>query len=173
MPEDRVEQNGKKERKNLTLAQEVVEAVQGYAETHGLYFGVAVEILVMQGLEKPGTDILPRMVGNVLERIVNRQFNRFAKLLAYTAVSAEAANQKADFLILQLLHREARQDPEHFITNLEVATEADVYPDALVRQVKEALCADIHAEAGHYLRKPLSEVLTQWQREVSDDADSA
>lgn len=113
--ENREDRYGKTERKNLTLTAEAVEAVQAYADRHGLYFSVAIESLALMGLGQATADALPRLVANLLERAFNRQFNRFAKLLSYAALSAEEASAKTDFLILQLFRREAQRDPDNFI----------------------------------------------------------
>ena len=113
--ENREDRYGKTERKNLTLTNEMVEAVQAYADRHGLYFSVAIETLALMGLGHTAAESFPRLVANLLERIFNRQFNRFAKLLSYTAISAQEANEKVDFLILQLFRREAQQNPDNFI----------------------------------------------------------
>jgi hypothetical protein len=168
--ENREDRYGKTERKNLTLTAETIEAVQAYADRHGLYFSVAIEALALMGLEHTTAESLPRLVANLLERAFNRQFNRFAKLLSYAAISAEETNAKADFLILQLFRREAHMDPEHFIDTMVVSTDPNKQPDAQVRVVKASLCAEIHQDAVARLRKPLREIVSLLNLEVADGA---
>lgn len=170
--ENREDRYGKTERKNLTLTAEAVEAVQAYADRHGLYFSVAIESLALMGLGHSTADALPRLVANLLERAFNRQFNRFAKLLSYAAISAEEANAKTDFLILQLFRREAQRDPDNFTEVMGVSTDPHKQPDAQVRLVKENLCADIHQDAVAHLRQPLREVVSRLTLEVADAADN-
>lgn len=168
--ENRDERYGKTERKNLTLTAEAVEAVQAYADRHGLYFSVAIESLALMGLGHTTAEALPRLVANLLERAFNRQFNRFAKLLAYAALSAEEANAKTDFLILQLFRREAARDPDGFTDTMGVSTDPHKQPDARVRLVKENLCAEIHQDAVAHLRRPLREIVALLAQEVTDAA---
>ena len=170
--ENREDRYGKTERKNLTLTAEAVEAVQAYADRHGLYFSVAIESLALMGLGQATADALPRLVANLLERAFNRQFNRFAKLLSYAAISAEEANGKTNFLILQLLRREAQRDPDNFVEVMGVSTDPGKQPDAQVRLVKENLCADIHQDALAHLRQPLREVVSLLTLEVADATDN-
>lgn len=69
---------GKTIRKNLTLTQEAIEAIEAYAERHNLYFSVAVETLAMMSLGRETAETLPRLTANLLERLMLWQFNRFA-----------------------------------------------------------------------------------------------
>lgn len=170
--ENREDRYGKTERKNLTLTAAAVEAVQAYADRHGLYFSVAIESLALMGLGQATADALPRLIANLLERAFNRQFNRFAKLLSYAALSAEEASAKTDFLILQLFRREAQQDPDNFTDIMGVSTDPHKQPDAQVRLIKENLCAEIHQEAIARLRKPLRETVSLLNLEASDAADN-
>jgi len=170
--ENREDRYGKTERKNLTLTNEMVEAVQAYADRHGLYFSVAIETLALMGLGHTAAESFPRLVANLLERIFNRQFNRFAKLLSYTAISAQEANEKVDFLILQLFRHEAQQNPDNFINTMGVSTDPDKQPDAQVRLFKDDLCADIHQDAVAHLRRPLLEIIELLKLDVAEVSDN-
>jgi len=103
--ENRADRYGKTERKNLTLTIETIEVVQAYADRHGLYFSVAIETLALMGLGHTTAESLPRLVASLLERALNRQFNRFAKLLSYAVIAAEKINYKTDVLLLQTICR--------------------------------------------------------------------
>ena len=138
MPDNLIQENredryGKTERKHVSLMTETIEAVQAYADRHGLYFSVAVESLVLMGLQQAPAETLPRLVNNLLERALNRQFNRFAKLIAYAAIAAEEVNYKTDVLLLQTIWREARLDPERFHVNMAVSLDPNRQPDARAR----------------------------------------
>jgi hypothetical protein len=170
MHESRQERYGKTEKKTLTLTNEAIETIQAYADRHGLYFSVAVESLALMGLGQTTAESLPRLVANLLERVLNRQFNRFAKLLSSAAIAAEEANHKADVLLLQTIWREARQDPEDFVDRLLVSTDPNEQPDALARQLRDEVCADAHETAVARLKKPLGENGIVWETGVADEA---
>lgn len=165
MQENREERYGKTERKHVSLMAETVEVVQEYADRHGLYFSVAVESLVLLGLKQAPAETLPRLVANMLERALNRQFNRFAKLIAYAAISAEEVNYKTDVLLLQAIWREAQLDPANFIEKMQVSTDPQDQPDQLVRQIRDGICDDAHDEAVTRLKKPMNNIGALWQME--------
>ncbi len=167
--ENREDRYGKTERKHVSLLTETVEAVQAYADRHGLYFSVAVESLVLLGLQQAPAETLPRLVANLLERALNRQFNRFAKLIAYAAISAEEVNYKTDVLLLQTIWREARLDPTNFIEKMQVSTDPQVQPDYEVRQIRDGICEDAHETAVSRLKKPMSHIGALWQVEADDE----
>jgi hypothetical protein len=130
---------GKTIRKNLTLTQEAIEAIEDYADRHNLYFSVAVETLAMMALGRNTAETLPRLTANLLERLMLWQFNRFATLMAETIAVTEAVNFKTDFLIMQTLWREARLDPQGFTEKMLVSCKPDVEPDNQVRRLHEEL----------------------------------
>jgi hypothetical protein len=130
---------GKTIRKNLTLTQEAIEAIEAYADRHNLYFSVAVETLAMMALGRETAETLPRLTANLLERLMLWQFNRFATLMAETIAVTEAVNFKTDFLIMQTLWREARLDPQGFTEKMLVSCKPDIEPDNQVRRLHEEL----------------------------------
>lgn len=130
---------GKTIRKNLTLTQEAIEAIEAYAERHNLYFSVAVETLAMMALGRNTAETLPRLTANMLERTTVWHFNRLANLLAETITVAEEVNFKADFLMLQTVWREARVGPDDFADKLLVSCKPEVEPDNQVRRLHEEL----------------------------------
>ena len=154
---DRDERYGRTERKHLTLTREAIEAIEGWADAHDLYFSVAVETLAMIGLGQKSAETLPRLVSNLLERTLNRHFNRFAKLIAYAAIASEESSRKTDVLLLQQIWQEARQDPDNFIRNMHVSLDPGAQPDARVRALRDRLRTEAHEEAAERLRKPLAE----------------
>jgi len=160
---------GKTERKNVTLTVAAVEAVQAYADRHGLYFSVALETLALMGLGQGTADSLPRLISAMLERIVRQQFNRFAKLLSLAAISAGEASYKADVLLLQTIWREARQDPEHFVQALQVRSDPDSQPDSLARQIRDEVSVQAHQEAVVRLKQPMKASSREWLEENSDE----
>lgn len=169
MQENREERYGKTERKHVSLLTETVEGVQEYADRHGLYFSVAVESLVLIGLGSTTAETLPRLVTSMLERALNQQFNRFAKLIATGAISAEEINHKADVLLLQMIRREAQIHPDTFIEEMQVSTDPYDLLDCRVRQIRDDICEDAHAAAVAHLKKPMSHIGPLWQVEADDE----
>jgi hypothetical protein len=143
---------GKTIRKNLTLTQEAIEAIEAYAERHNLYFSVAVETLAMMALGRNTAETLPRLTANMLERTTLWHFNRLATLLAETITVAEEVNFKADFLTLQTMWREARVDPDDFTEKLLVSCKPEVEPDNQVRRLHEEL-KEMARQAGRSRRE--------------------
>ena len=167
---DRDERYGRTERKHLTMTREAIDAIERWAESHGLYFSVAVETLAMMGLGHESAETLPRLVSNLLERSLNRHFNRFAKLIAYAAIAAEETSRKTDVLLLQQIWQEARRDPDNFIRNMHVSLDPATQPDARVRALRDRLRAEAHEEAEARLRKPLAEEERLLERTADEQA---
>lgn len=167
--ESRPDRYGKTERKIFTLTTEAVAAIQEYADRHGLYLSVAIETLAMMGLGHTTADSLPRLVTSVIERSVNRQFNRTAKLLSLNAIAAEEINYKVDTLLLQMIRQAAEQHPQAFAGKLQVSADPDQQPDARIRQLRDGVAATAHRVALQRLRKPLKADENLMVPEESDD----
>jgi hypothetical protein len=105
----------------------------------------------------------------MLERALNQQFNRFAKLIATAAISAEEINHKADVLLLQMIRREAQIHPDTFIEEMQVSTDPYDLLDCRVRQIRDDICEDAHAAAVAHLKKPMSHIGPLWQVEADDE----
>ncbi len=168
--ESRGDRYGKTERKHVTLTAEALEAVHAYADRHKLYFSVAVETLALMGLGSQSAEAFPRLVANMVERVFNKQFHRFAKLLTYAAIAAEEANYKSDLLLLQTIWHEARLDPDNFVANMQVSTDPHVLPDAPARQIRDEISADAHEYAIARLHRSLSDLIAILSEEVDDAA---
>lgn len=169
--ESRQDRYGKTEKKTLTLTNEAIDSIQAYADRHGLYFSVAIESLALMGLGQATAETLPRLVANLLERTLNWQFNRFARLLSQAVIAAEEVNYKSDVLVMQTIWREARLDPNNFIQKLQVSYDPDDQPDAKARMVKNEICADAHAAAVARLKEKLGEKDLLLPKEVVDAAE--
>lgn len=164
------ERYGKTEKKTLTLTHDAIDAIQAYADQHALYFSVAIESLALMGLGQTTAETLPRLVATLLERALNRQFNRFAKLLSLTAIAAEEINYKVEVLLLQTIWAAAQLDPDNFVEQMLVSTDPADQPAALARQTRDDICADAHEEAVARLKKPLGESGTLWEQEATGAA---
>lgn len=169
--ESRQDRYGKTEKKTLTLTNEAIDSIQAYADRHGLYFSVAIESLALIGLGQATAETLPRLVANLLERTLNWQFNRFAKLLSQAIIAAEEVNYKTDVLLLQTIWREARLDPNNFIENMQVSADPRARLAAQARQIRDEMCDDAHAAAVARLKEELGEKDLLLPKEVVDAAE--
>ena len=168
--ESREKRYGKTQRKHISLTLPAIEAVQAYAKRHKLNFSVATETLALMGLGNATAESLPRMTAATLERVFNKQFNRFAKLITYAAIASEETSYKTDLLFLQTVWREAQRDPKNFIANMQVSADPDVQPDAAVREIRDDMSADAHDYAVVRLRRPLKDLIAILSEEVDDAA---
>ena len=167
--ESREDRYGKTQRKHVTLTVPAIETIQAYADRHKLSFSAAMETLALIGLGNSTADAFPRLVATVLERLFNKQFNRFAKLVSYAAIAAEEANYKSDILLLQTIWREARLDPDNFIANMQVSDDPHLLPDASARHIRDEISVDARDHAVARLRRPLSELIAILSEEETTD----
>jgi hypothetical protein len=169
--ESRHERYGRTEKKTVTLTNEAIEAIQNYAKEHNLYFSVALESLALMSLGQTTAETLPRLVANLLERTINWQFSRFAKLHSQSILAAEAVNYKVDLLLLQTIWREAQLDPDNFVEKLQVSTNPQTQPDARTRELRDEMCGHAHDVAVTRLKKALGEDEPLLPQEVADAAE--
>ena len=145
-------------RTHVSITQLAHDQIQTWADEKGVNFSVAIESLALIGLGQETAETLPLLVTNMLERILARQFNRFAKLISLAAIAAEEANWKADTMLLQLIRREALADPEKFIQNMVVSTDPKDSVAAQIRRMREEMKAIARDTAVKRLKKPLQDV---------------
>ena len=144
---NREERYGKTKKKHITLTWEAIEVVEAYAQQHGLNFSAALETLALIGSGRTTSETLTRLVTNLMKRMLDGYFNRYAKLLSLAAISAEAVNRKTDVLLLQMIWREARQAPDAFLDNMQVSLDPADQLAGQVRQIRDDICHDTHEEA--------------------------
>jgi hypothetical protein len=166
----RQERYGITRKKNISITESAHTQIEEWAGENDMYFSVAIETLALLGLGIDDAARLPRLVSSVLEKSLNRHFRRFAKLISYAAIAAEETSRKSDILLLQQIWQQARQDPEHFIRNMQVSLERSIQPDARVRALRDQLSAEAHEEAVKRLRQPLAEEARLLQREADGSA---
>jgi hypothetical protein len=161
--EGREARYGKTGRKHISLTLEAMDEIQAYADRHKLFFSVALESLALIGLGNDKAESLPRMITNLLERVITKQFNRFATILSKIIISAEETNYKTSVLLLQLVRDAAQKDPEHFADNLFVSKNPAIQPDAQIRQMRDTVCNNAHETAVTYLKKSMKGIPSLWE----------
>lgn len=162
-------------KKHITLTKEGHASIAAWAEAQGLTFSAAIETLALGSIEEGSSTASAILTANLLERIVGRQFNRFAKLLSLTAIAAESVNWKADAMLLQLIRHEAEADPRNFVNNMAVSAAPDDKIAVQVRQMREEMKQAAHQTAVRRLKNPLQEadLLLHSDDANGTDADSA
>jgi hypothetical protein len=145
-------------KKHITITLAGHERVARWAEEQGVTFSAAIETLALMGMGTDAAVTFPALTSGLLERIVQRQYNRFARLLSQTALAAGAANWKADYLMLQLIRQEAHRDPADFIQNMAVSSDPQDGIAAQIRRMRDEVATAAEAAALRQLKKPLQEV---------------
>lgn len=156
--ETREERYGKTIRKHISLTPESVRAVETYARQQEISFSAALESLALLGLGNRSAETLPRLLSELLDKTLNRYLGRCNRLSTQAVMAAEEANTKADFLVLQTLWREARQDPTGFEEKLGVSLNPADQPDGRVRQLQQQVKELAQAAAVERLRQDAASV---------------
>lgn len=143
-------------RTHISVTQTAYDQIQVWAEAQGLSLSAALEALALIGLGQETAEQLPLLISSLLERLLARQFNRFAKLLSLAVLSAEEANVKIDTLLLNLIRQEAQADPNQFVQNMTVSTDAHDQTAVQIRQLREGMKSHAQTAALKRLKQPLS-----------------
>jgi hypothetical protein len=158
-------------RTHISVTHPAYDLIQAWAETHGLSFSAALESLALIGLGQETAEQLPLLISSLLDRLLARQFNRFAKLLSLAVLSSEETNVKVDTLLLNLIRQEALADPAQFVQNMSVSTDPHDQTSLQIRQLREGMKSHAQAAALKRLKQPLppSERLSTASQKDSDE----
>lgn len=172
-PLSRQERYGITRKKHITITIEGHDRLQAWADEHDVTFSAAIESLALIGTGSNIANAFPLLTTGILERVVTRQYNRFAKLLARTALAAEANNWKADVLLLQNISREAALDPDNFIANMTVSHDPSDTVATQIRQMRDEMSAAAHQHALQKQKLPLQDLVALIQKagETANDGD--
>ena len=154
----RAERYGLTRKKNITITESAHDQIEAWAQANNCYFSVAIETLALIGMGNEDATLLPRLVENAVERILNWQFHRMAKLLSMTALSAAEANLKVDALLLQLIRQEASADADHFVANMTVSSDPVDRRARRIRRMRDDIRALAHQQALEQLKRPLEQI---------------
>lgn len=134
-------------KKHITITQTGCLQIERWADAQGLNFSTAIESLALLGMHKEEAITLPALTSSMLERVVLRQFNRFAHLLSQTIIAAESSNWKTDYLILQLIRQEANADPQNFVHQMAVSSDPQNQLASQIRQMRHEVVEAAHHAA--------------------------
>ncbi|MCC6604536.1 MAG: hypothetical protein IT327_15105 [Anaerolineae bacterium] len=158
-------------KKHITITLDGHNQIARWAADQGLNFSSAIESLALIGMGTEEAVTLPALTSSLLERIVHRQFNRFAHLLSQATIAAESANWKADYLLLQLIRREAKADPTRFVQNMAVSTDPQDPVASRIRKMRDEIAAAAQMAAIQLHTKRIQDlpVLTETFNEEGTD----
>jgi hypothetical protein len=162
---------GATRRTHISITHRAYDQIQAWADKQGISFSAAVESLALLGLGQETAELLPLLISSLLERLLSRQFNRFAKLLSLAVLSAEEANVKSDTLLLNLIRQEAAADPAHFVTNMTVSSDRQDVTAVQIRQLRDDMKRNAQEAALKRLKRSLRPAEKLVTRAEPDEAE--
>lgn len=163
---------GHTRRTHVSITYMAYDQIQDWADAQGISFSAAIESLALMGLGQETADLLPLLISGLLERLLARQFNRFAKLLSLAALSAEEASVKVDTLLLNLIRQEAAADPARFVSNMIVSSDPQDRTAVQIRKLRDDMKRNAQAASLKRLKRklpPQETLLSQTDAAEEDD----
>ena len=162
------ERSGSTRKKTITLTDAGREQIQAFAKKHQMTFSAAIETLALIGMEADLTTLLIPLIHSSVEKGMQRQFNRIAKLGLLAAAEAAMAHDLATMLLLQLIRQEAVANPTDFEKVLEVYQGDNSLRDGRIRAISQEMRTLARGRQRALLKKPLRELVFQLQSETLD-----
>ena len=92
--------------KNCTFSETTIAYIEQYAKRHDMYFSHAIEALALMSLRETRMLGITQVLQTVIQQEIRRQYNRIAKLCAYTAIQAGTAKEAAQALYWWMILQE-------------------------------------------------------------------
>lgn len=175
----------KRATKNCTFSETTISYIEQYAEKHGMYFSHAVEALALMSLRETRMLGITQVLQTVVQEEIRRQYNRIAKLSAYTAIQAGTAKETAQALywwvILQELELYTEGLKPHDQPTIKgLAGQFGLSPDAIGSEAAMGLfksrMGNFRYRAVKGLRQPASELadlLQELQAQIQQEEERA
>ncbi len=94
----------KRAKKHVSLSETTIDAVQEFANSEGVSFSRAIEILSLSSLSgKEQAMGLAAYLGDAVRREANQHYNRFAKLIVHAGLESGAAKEAAQTVLFMQL----------------------------------------------------------------------
>ena len=87
-------------KKMISLTHEGRETIQQFADAHGMNFSATIESLALIGMKADLTDLLIPLLREVVDKAMQRNFNRIAKLSLIAAAEAAMTHDIATMLLV-------------------------------------------------------------------------
>ncbi|MBK7178366.1 MAG: hypothetical protein IPH82_14470 [Chloroflexi bacterium] len=102
-------------------------------------FSAAIETLALIGMKADLTTLLVPLLQDVVDKTLQRNFNRLAKLSLLAAAEAAMAHDLSTMLLLQVVRLEAVKHPQDFENRLGVSYAPDDTLDARIRAIYDEM----------------------------------
>ncbi|MBK8905462.1 MAG: hypothetical protein IPM53_30040 [Anaerolineaceae bacterium] len=162
------ERSGSTRKKTITLTDAGRAQIHAFAKTHQMTFSAAIETLALIGMEADLTALLIPLIHSSVERGMERQFNRIAKLGLLASAEAAMAHELTTMLLLQQIRQEATDHPQNFEDVMQVGQGDRTTRDGRIRAVYKDMRTVARGRQRALLRKPLRELVHQLQGEAVD-----
>ncbi|MCA9947402.1 MAG: hypothetical protein KC449_28180, partial [Anaerolineales bacterium] len=152
------DRSGSTRKKTITLTDAGREQIQAFAKKHQMTFSAAIETLALIGMEADLTTLLVPLIHNSVERGMQRQFNRIAKLGLLAAAEAAMAHDLTTMLLLQQIRQEAVNHPQDFEAIMAVGQGDKTTLDGRIRAIYKEMRTVARGRQRTLLKKPLREL---------------
>ena len=159
---------GKTQRKTVTLTKKGHGQIHAFAQSHQMTFSAAIETLALIGMKADLTILLVPLLQDVVDKTLQRNFNRLAKLSLLAAAEAAMAHDLSTMLLLQVVRSEAVKHPQDFENRLGVSYAPDDTLDARIRAIYEEMRGLARKRQQRVLKRPLQDIITRLQDTPSD-----
>lgn len=148
-------------KKMITLTHEGREQIQLFADAHSMSFSATIESLALIGMKADITDLLIPLLREVVDKAIQRNFNRMAKLSLIGAAEAAMTHDLATILLLQFIRLEAYAHPDDFEERMLVSYEAEDSLDARIRQMYDEARDIARTRQQRVLKTPLADLVAR------------
>lgn len=164
--------SSKRVQKHYNLSETTVSYIEAYAQQNGLNYSQAVEGLVLMSLRDTRMLGVTKILQTVIQEEIRRQYNRIAKLSAYTAIQAGTAKETAQALYWWVILQELELyteglKPHDQPTVKGLASQFGLSPDAMGSEAAMGLfksrMSNFRYRAVKGLRQPANELTTLLQ----------
>lgn len=159
---------GNTRKKNLSLTESGHDQIETYAQAHGLTFSAAIETLALIGMEADLSALLIPLINDSVEKGMQRNFNRMAKVTIMAAAESAMAHDLTTMLLLQIVRQEAVRHPEDFEDRMPVSLDKKETLDARIRALYNQMRRLARQRQRRLLKQPLRDLLTQLDGESLD-----
>jgi hypothetical protein len=148
-------------KKMITLTHEGREQIQQFADAHGMNFSATIETLALIGMQADLTALLIPLLREVVDKAIQRNFNRIAKLSLIGAAEASMAHDLVTMMLMQLIRLEAYNNPENFEDRLMVSFEPEDLLDGRIRKAYADMRGGARTRQQRILKTPLADLVAR------------
>jgi len=155
IPEDGQRRYGNTRKKMISLTHEGREQIQRFADVQEMNFSATIETLALIGMKSDLAKTLIPLLREVVDKAIQRNFNRIAKLSLIGAAEATMAHELSTMLLLQFIRSEAYAHPEDFEERIPVSHVEEDLLDARIRQMYSEARGVARTRQQRVLKTPL------------------